>query len=167
MATLNYNILSENKYLKMTLMEEELRKIDEMTTRFLNKNQLIHDVIYDDLIGMYIYDNEDLISDIDALNDYLTIEYTPTKEDRAILARLVNYFRYCDVFEIKPIFQQEKAKMKDEILFESILKNNKKIYKGLKELHYFNSYYLYLRIIDSYYNQEELEKESYKNLVLK
>lgn len=163
MATLNY-ILSEKNKLKLVLLEDKIEQIDKRTSKYFDKDQLIHDVIFDDLIGRYIYDNEDILTEEEAINYYITIEYQPTIEDIHNLYHILR-FRYMDKIEITPIFQQDKQKQEKEVLLTQILKNNKKIGKYLEELKYHNKYYLYLRIVESYYNQKEQELP--KKLLLK
>lgn len=162
MATLNYVVGSRNKH-KILLINDSLINIDKRTSRKGDVDSFICGTFYEDIIGTYLYDNEEFISEEEKLIHQMKIEYELSIEDVAILSSKIESFKFKNKLEIEPIFSDNVHKLEPRILEKNILTKNKKLEKYLHQLAKLEEYYTYLRIIDSYYNSKAkiLSKKSF------
>lgn len=152
MATLNY-IIGEVKKYKLVLITDHIINIDKATIKKKSPTEFISQMKYSEQIGMFIYDNEDEITETDIIQSELKIEYTPTSEDYSTLSPIISNIRDKNLLEINPIFSDNYFKIDQNVLEKSIIEKNKSLKQYLKELSTLKNYYFYLRILDNYYNQ--------------
>lgn len=166
MCLLNYSI-GKNGQHKVTLIDANILTMDSITSKFQDADEIVKNIRYDDIIGTYLYDNEGDIPDYDLLYHKLILEYKPSLEDLAILSSQIDEFKYSETITMDIIYSNNKTKIDSNKLKENILTCNTALEGYLQELENLNKYYLYLRIIDTYYNHKELNKDSSKKLILK
>lgn len=164
MVLLNYNILADDSY-TLSLVKDKTEKIDTITSRYYDKFDLISNVEFNDKIGMFLYDNEDNFNESDINNFNLELLYQLESEDIRILKDKFS-FTDTDIVDLDILYLNNALKRNVEVLKRDILKYNPSLKGYLKSLEDLDKYYLYMRIIDSYY----VNKESFnspKKLLLK
>ena len=139
----------EDKTRKVVLKDEEIEFLDNMTKKFLNKEDFINNSDYKDKIGVFMYDNSQEIEE----NNYTIepyIKYRLEKSD-------INILKY---FIDKSYLTKEKDIIYLNTIFKKDEENNEKLEKTIKEdilgkillfkIRKLKNKYLYLRIYKDY-----------------
>lgn len=163
MCTLAYK-LDDNDIILET---GTLKRLDEITTKYLSNNNIIK--AYDDVIGRYMYDFDYDTDDFSKIikGENLKLTYTLNGIDKEIIEETT----YTDLSKINAIELSLLLRNDKELLNPSILCEDILVYKSilrdyLKKIEDHPLYYDYLRIIHTYYLNKDKEKTFSKKLTI-